>query len=440
MEPAAAHGTNGGNALAAGINFAFTVNLGGNMPKISSMDRTRFLLGCLAALLLGGLLSAQQLHIGIEDIRLETVRSDDGGPGGFMLYVRKKAGMNSVMLTETTRSADGMATNYAYRALEWNAVNGDEIRMLNGQPLVSQYAQFSIIDSTPEAHPELGQAFCLYIPPEIQYGYPWSRNGVVAVGVGTFINIRSFGALYGDYSRGYEDNPFMFDLRAPAPPPTPPAPPVPETLTDSYNPKAATSFDDIAKEVGGSITYSKGPETITDDILRVIEELDPRREADIVFAIDTTGSMKDDVARLRKDLIPRLNEILAGFSAPVRLGLLLYRDYVDGYSYRGIPVRVYPFAEQLDEFKENLFAFGIKGNEGGDVPEAVYEALYGAMEFYKWEAAQRRVILIGDAEPHAKPRGSKKYTRELVVSTAIAKDVIINTIVTPDGKTAADRK
>ncbi len=408
------------------------------MPKIPSMNRMRFLLVCLAALLPGGLLSAQQLHIGIEDIRLETVRPDDGGPGGFMLYVRKKEGMNSVLLTETTRSADGMATNYAYRALEWNEVNGDELRVLNGQPLVSEYAQFSIIDSTPEVHPELGQAFCLYIPSEIQYGYPWSRNGVVTVGVGTFINIRAFGALYGDYSQGYEDNPFMFDLRTPASPP--PSPPLPETLTDTYNPKAATSFDDIAREAGGSITYSKGPETITDDILQVIEELDPTRKADIVFAIDTTGSMKDDVARLREDLIPRLEEILAGFSAPVRLGLLLYRDYVDGYSYRGLPVRVYSFAENLDKFKENLFAFGIKGNEGGDVPEAVYEALFASMEFYKWDAAQRRVILIGDAEPHAKPRGSKKYTRELVVSTAIAKDVIINTIVTPDGKTAADRK
>ena len=384
-----------------------------------------------------GSLSAQPLHIDIEDISLETVLKADGGIEGFMLYVRKKPGMNSVLLTETTRSADGMATNYAYRALEWNETNGDERRVLNGRPLVSEYARFSIIDSTAEPHPTLGNAFCLYIPSQIQYGYPWSRNGVVEVGVGTFINIRAFGSLYGDYSNGYEDNPFMFDLKKPAEEP-PPSPPV--ALTDSYNPEAASSFDMIAREAGGSITYSKGPQTITDDIVKVLGKLDPSQSADIVFALDTTGSMKDDVARLRQDLVPRMEAVLAEFTAPVRLGLLLYRDYVDGYSHRGIPVRVYPFAATVQEFRENLFDFTIKGNEGGDVPEAVYEALYGSMDFYKWNAAQRRVILIGDAEPHLKPRGSKKYTRELVIFTALAKDIVIDTIVTPDGKTAADRK
>lgn len=418
------------------IFFIFLLKLAYNMPKIYSMKRIKFLIGILTFVLLAGILSAQSLHIGIEDISLETVFKADGEIEGFMLYVRKKPGMNSVLLTETTRSADGMATNYAYRTLEWNEINGNERRMLDGKPLVSEFARYSIIDSTPENHPVLGEAFCLYIPTQIQYGYPWSRSGVVTVGVGTFINIRAFGALYGEYTDGYEDNPFMFDLGKPAE-----NPPVPAALTDSYNPEAATTFDQIARDGGGSITYSKGPETITEDIIHVLEKLDPTRAADIVFALDTTGSMKDDVVRLRESLLPELEKLFAEFNGSVRLGLLLYRDYVDGYNYKGIPVKYYPFVSSLDEFKENLFDFTIRGNEGGDIPEAVYEALYGAVEFYSWNAnVQRRVILIGDAEPHPKPRGSKKYTRELVFSTAEAKNVTIEAIITPDGKTSADRK
>lgn len=412
------------------------VNLPCILPKINNMKGMKFLIGCLALVVLTGSMFAQSLHIDIQDIVLDTIFQEGEEIQGFMLYIRQKPGMESVLLTETTRSADGMATNYAYRALEWNETNGNERRMLNGQPLVSEYAKFSIIDSTPENHPTLGMAFCLYIPAQIQYGYPWSRNGVVQVGVGTFINIRAFGALYGDYSNGYEDNPFMFDLGK-----TPASSPIPAALTDSYNPEAASAFDQIAKEMGGTITYSKGPETITDDILQILQELDPHQSADIVFALDTTGSMKDDVAQLRKDFMPHLQALLQEFTAPVQLGLLLYRDYVDNYNYEGIPVRVYPFATSLEEFKSNLFDFTIKGNEGGDVPEAVYEALYGSMEFYNWsEAGQRRVILIGDAEPHTNPRGSKKYTKELVVSTALDKEIVINTIITPDGKTSADRK
>ena len=390
-------------------------------------------------LFLASLLSAQSsspLHIGIDDIRLVNIRSEeDGSLQGFMLYVRQKEGMKSVLLTETTRSADGMATNYAYRALEWNPVNGDEKRLLNGQPLVSQYARFSIIDSTAESHPELGTAFCLFIPLEMEYGYPWSRSGRTKVDIGTFINIRAFGAAYGDYSNGYEDNPFMFDLGT-----VPMDPPDPTALTDSYNPQAVTAFDLIAREAGGTITYSKGPETIVDDIINVLEELDPNRPAEIVFVLDSTGSMKDDVAQLRESLIPRLEEALVDFDS-MRLGLLLYRDYVDGYSFRGVPVRLYPFADSVEGFKEHLFDFTIKGNEGGDVPEAVYEALYAAMDFYSWnEESQKKVVLIGDAEPHSKPRGSKKYTRELVVATALDGNFTIDTIIIPDGKSSADRK
>ena len=400
------------------------------------MKGMKFLIGCLALVLLAGSISAQSLHLDIQDLVLDTIYQEDGEIQGFMLYIRQKTGMQSVMLTETTRSVDGMATNYAYRTLEWNEINGDERRMLNGQQLVSEYAKFSIIDSTPENHPTLGMAFCLYIPAQIQYGYPWSRSGLVQVGVGTFINIRGFGALYGDYSKGYEDNPFMFGLGT-----TPHNEPQPVALTDSYNPEAVSAFDQIAKEVGGTITYSKGPETITDDILNILQSLDPSRPANIVFALDSTGSMKDDVARLRKDFIPRLQLLLEEFTAPVQLGLLLYRDYVDSYDYEGIPVKVYPSTASLEVFEQHLFDFTIRGNEGGDVPEAVYEALYGSMVFYNWtEGAQGRVILIGDAEPHANPRGSKKYTKELVVSTAVERGIVIDTIITPDGKTSADRK
>lgn len=403
------------------------------------MNRFRFSIPCLMVLFLASLLSAQSsspLHIGIDDIRLDNIRSEeDGSLQGFMLYVRQKEGMKSVLLTETTRSVDGMATNYAYRALEWNPVNGDEKRLLNGQPLVSQYARFSIIDSTAESHPELGTTFCLFIPLEMEYGYPWSRSGRTKVDIGTFINIRAFGAAYGDYSNGYEDNPFMFDLGT-----VPMDPPAPAALTDSYNPQAVTAFDLIAREAGGTITYSKGPETIVDDIINVLEELDPNRPAEIVFVLDSTGSMKDDVAQLRESLIPRLEETLVDFDS-MRLGLLLYRDYVDGYSFRGVPVRLYPFADSVEGFKEHLFDFTIKGNEGGDVPEAVYEALYAAMDFYSWnEESQKKVVLIGDAEPHSKPRGSKKYTRELVVATALDGNFTIDTIIIPDGKSSADRK
>ena len=72
---------------------------------------------------------------------------------------------------------------------------------------------------------------------------------------------------------------------------------------------------------------------------------------------------------------------------------------------------------------------------GGDTPEAVYEALYASLEFYQWSpAAQRKIILIGDAEPHPVPRGRRGISKKLVEDTARKKNITIDCIIIPDGK------
>ena len=76
----------------------------------------------------------------------------------------------------------------------------------------SEYAKFSLIDSTPEDDFQFGKAFHIYIPQELCFGYPWTRNGKVLVEKGTFINIRSFEKPYADYTGEFADNPFMFDF------------------------------------------------------------------------------------------------------------------------------------------------------------------------------------------------------------------------------------
>lgn len=370
---------------------------------------------------------------------------------GYHLYIRKKPGIESVMLTETTKDPSGSRDNYAYRALEYNPVNGDEDRYLNGKRLESKYGKYSLIDSTVEAHEKFGQAFHIYIPSEIAYGYEWSRNGIVKIGKGTFINIRAFSKKYGDYTGPFLDNPFMFDLGklppktkplpSPEPAPLPEPEPVEEpiVLTDDYNPVAAATFADIADFNDGKLCYSKGPETIVDDIMASLERITPKDKVDVVFAIDTTGSMKDDVQKLREEWVPRLVASLKNYGN-IRIGLLLYRDYGDTYRLMGLPVKRYEFTDKVDVFTKNLNSFVIYGNEGGDIPEAVYEALYASLSFYKWRSdATKKIILIGDAEPHPVPRGTGKYTKQLVADTAKAKNIKIDAIIVPDDKSARGR-
>ena len=376
------------------------------------------------------------------------------------------------MLTETTRDPDGVSDNYAYRALEHNSINGDELRYLDGKPLQTEHSKYSLIDSTVESVPGFGEAFHIYIPNEIQYGYPWTRNGTLKIGRGTFINIRAFSKKYGDYTGAFYDNPYMFDLGkrkvVHSKTEVKKEPPkvggeedldeIPEVvvhdeviedapledstedfsdlkydatiLTDDYNPIASEKF----LEISDALVYSKGPETIVDDIMKIIDTIPSAKKVDLVFAIDATGSMKDDIAVLRQRWVPELIK-KCGSVEFLRLGLLFYRDYGDNFRHRGLPVKFFDFTTDLSVFQKNLNGFTIRGNEGGDIPEAVYEALYSALEFYDWDKdAAKKIILIGDAEPHPVPRGTKKYSRELVQKLSQEKKIKIDAIITPDDK------
>ena len=371
------------------------------------------------------------MRIKADDIRLKEDKNKDGELTGYHLYIRKIKGVESVLLTETTRDPNGKADNYAYRALEYNAINGDEIRYLDGKPLVSEGAKYSLIDSTTEKVSGLGEAFHIFIPLKLAYGYEWSRNAVIEIGRGTFINIRTFEKPYADYTGEYMDSPFMFNLetrRRAKPNPPPPEPPAEKVvLTDDYNPAASQKFE----EMSDFIVYSKGPETIVDDILEVLEDIGDKDNLDVVFAIDATGSMKNDIETLKKDLLPALLKTFENAKG-ARFGLLFYRDYGDNFNYKGLPVRFFGFTDNLTSFNKNLNSIRIIGKEGGDIPEAVYEAIYSSTEFYNWRwGATRRIILIGDAEPHPKPRGLGKYSKDFVMGLAESKDIKVKAILLP---------
>ena len=387
----------------------------------------------------------QQLRITAGNVRL--VRDEKNG--GYHLYVKKLPNVNSILLTETTKDPEGKSDSYAYRAQEYNSINGDEIRYLDGKKLESEGAKYSLVDSTPENTSFFGPAFHIYIPETIVYGYEWSRNGQITIGKGTSINIRSFEKPYADYTGDYMDSPFMFDLKVtkrvvkkPTPKPAPKVQPKPDpepinepepvdepetVLTDDYNPVASEKF----KEFSDDIIYSKGPETIIEDIRGLLADIEDKDNLDLVFAIDATGSMKNDLDKLKTDMYPLLTELF-GNTPGARVGLLFYRDYGDTFKYMDLPVKVFPFTSNFTSFSKNLNSIRIYGKEGGDIPEAVYEAMYASCEFYSWRnTAQKKIILIGDAEPHPTPRGIGRYSKDYVMGIAESRKIKIHSILLP---------
>ena len=366
----------------------------------------------------------QKLRITVDDIKIyETYGKDNGGVPvgeGYHLFIKKKPGIESVLLTETTKDPEGKVTNYAYRTEKYNPINGDELRYLDGKELVSEGAKYSLIDSTVEKTDFFAEAFHIYIPKKIKYGYEWGRNGEVEVVAGTFINIRAFEKPYADYSGDFIDNPFMFDFQKKKKEKT-------VTLADNYSPQANITF----KELSPDVIYTKGPETLIKDIQKVIQGFSTKDDCDLIFAIDGTGSMKDDINQIKNKLVPMLQKEFEK-NHNVRIGLLFYRDYGDNYNYMNLPVKIFDFTDNYSLFSKNLNSIKIIGTEGGDVPEAVYEALYAAEEFFDWNLdSKKHIILMGDAPAHETPKGTKKYTSELVMSRAQQKNIDIHCILLP---------
>jgi hypothetical protein len=351
-------------------------------PRYSACLRPALaaLAACLACL--AGPLAAQSLALGPGDLRIES-RTD----GGYDLYVRKKEGLASILLTESTKDPALKADNFAYRAGEYNPVNGDEKRMLNGKALPPNRL-FSLISSTPLPDPVFGSAFRILIPPVMVYGYTWSRSGSVAVGKGTFINIRSFARAYADYGGAFMDNPYEISISARPPPPPVPAPP-PEQPKPEPPPLPVEPQKEAPPPPADDRTSSKIGEAI---------EADPGKSLDLVVCLDTTESMVPYIDDIKKNLGPIIRKRVAGFRS-FRVGLVLYRDYwPDDY----ITLK-YPFTSDLAGFERSLQGIRVMG--GRDIPEAEIEALYAASTEFDWSADRRQIIVVTDAAPHPDPHG-----------------------------------
>jgi hypothetical protein len=138
-----------------------------------------------------------------------------------------------------------------------------------------------------------------------------------------------------------------------------------------------------------------GQETVT---LRLDGERPRARPAlDVVFCLDCTGSMGDEIDRLKAtiDGVARRLSQLQG-SPRIRLGLVKYRDRGDDYV-----VQRDDLTPELGTFREALSKAYAQG--GGDYPEDVQAGLAAAVDESGWDrspGAARVVFLVGDAPPH----------------------------------------
>jgi Mg-chelatase subunit ChlD len=120
----------------------------------------------------------------------------------------------------------------------------------------------------------------------------------------------------------------------------------------------------------------------------------PVAAMDLVLALDTTGSMGDEMAYLQAELesiVARLKRD-AG-NVDLRIGLIVYRDEGDDYV-----ARSFPLTNDIGAMRAELAEQDAGG--GGDMPEAVDRALLDAEQMQWRPDAVKAVLLVADAPPH----------------------------------------
>lgn len=172
-------------------------------------------------------------------------------------------------------------------------------------------------------------------------------------------------------------------------------------LSDSTN--GSNSIVNSASEV---------PQAIKKLIHDEIEE-----KSDLVFLIDDTGSMSDDIDAIRKELFAITKNLPKG----VRLGAATYND-------NNTTNKWFRYTNLTTDYKKvEKFLNSIKAEGGGDLPESVYDGVIATIDTMKWENSVRHILIIGDAPPLEGKL--TKHTRSEMISLCNDKGIVLNTIV-----------
>jgi len=123
-------------------------------------------------------------------------------------------------------------------------------------------------------------------------------------------------------------------------------------------------------------------------------ELRPLRlqNLDVAFVVDSTGSMTDVIRWIQRD-VAKMMKAFGRISREPRIGLVFYRDHADEYL-----TRLVPLTDDGEALQRAIASVEAKG--GGDIPEAVYEAIATTVKKLRWASNNRVVITVGDAPPH----------------------------------------
>ncbi|MEZ4319961.1 MAG: VWA domain-containing protein [Myxococcota bacterium] len=156
-------------------------------------------------------------------------------------------------------------------------------------------------------------------------------------------------------------------------------------------------------------------------VLSLDDEAKDAVSLDVVFVIDTTGSMSDEIERIKQTLLAVTAKV-QDLDRPIdlRYGAVLYRDIGDEYLTRHTPL-----TSDLKGFDGKLQQ--IRADGGGDGPESYNQGLAVAVGEMDWrDDAAKLVFVVADAPPHMDYENDVDYAR--VSQAALSQGIRVHTV------------
>jgi Mg-chelatase subunit ChlD len=179
----------------------------------------------------------------------------------------------------------------------------------------------------------------------------------------------------------------------------------------------------VSVPVTGAVSATPKPPVpaVLDPVVQAPNATRPRVE--LVFALDTTGSMSGLIEGAKQKIWSLASFVAQGQPTPdLRVGLIAYRDIGDAYV-----TKVFDLDDDLDRVYRRLRAFHADG--GGDGPEHVARALHESVHKMSWSQPQevvKVIYLVGDAPPHTDYQDGYDYLR--AARAAAGKGIQLHTI------------
>lgn len=146
-------------------------------------------------------------------------------------------------------------------------------------------------------------------------------------------------------------------------------------------------------------------------------------DVDIVFVVDTTGSMGSTIGSVRNNLTAIVDN-LATSTRSFRVGVVSYRDFQERTGWSGdYPSRVdTPFTSDRDVIAAAIAS--LTANGGGDYAESVLSGMNTGLGL-SWRAGVTKVmVVIGDAPPLGPPEPITGITVDDIVTRALEIDPV----------------